>query len=60
MNKELFSFHEAMQFLGLKSYKTFSNNFIKGGLPVVDVNGSKRIKKSSLLKFLDEHEKAKA
>lgn len=57
MTQELLRLDEAMQVLGLKSYQTL-NRFIEAGLPVVEVNGTKRIKKESIMKFLQEHEKS--
>ena len=43
-----------MKILGLSSYITLTA-YIKAGLPVIEVAGSKRIKKSDLDAFMTSH-----
>lgn len=51
---EYLSYKKAMEILGLNSYKTLTA-YIKAGLPVIEVAGSKRIKKSDLDAFMTSH-----
>ena len=51
---EYLSYKKAMEILGLNSYKTLTD-YIKAGLPVIEVAGSKRIKKSDLDAFMTSH-----
>ena len=51
---EYLSYKMAMEILGLSSYKTLTA-YIKAGLPVIEVAGSKRIKKSDLDAFMTSH-----
>lgn len=44
----------AMEILGLSSYKTLTA-YIKAGLPVIEVAGSKRIKRTDLDDFMTSH-----
>ena len=55
MSQEFLNFDDAMKFLGIKSYKTLGD-LIKAGLPIVVVGNSKKISKTSLIKFMKEHE----
>ncbi|NME42374.1 helix-turn-helix domain-containing protein [Lactobacillus agilis] len=48
---EYLSFKTAMEILGLRSYITLQA-YIKAGLPVIEVAGSKRIKRTDLDKFM--------
>ncbi|OQR09314.1 DNA-binding protein [Ligilactobacillus salivarius] len=43
-----------MEILGLNSYKTLTV-YIKAGLPVIEVAGSKRIKRTDLDNFMTSH-----
>lgn len=51
---EYLSFKKAMEILGLRSYITLQA-YIKAGLPVIEVAGSKRIKRTDLDKFMAAH-----
>lgn len=51
---EYLSFKNAMEILGLRSYITLQA-YIKAGLPVIEVAGSKRIKRTDLDKFMAAH-----
>ncbi|MDE1507318.1 helix-turn-helix domain-containing protein [Ligilactobacillus salivarius] len=51
---EYLSYKQAMKILGLSSYITLTA-YIKAGLPVIEVAGSKRIKKSDLDAFMTSH-----
>lgn len=51
---EYLSFKAAMEILGLRSYITLQA-YIKAGLPVIEVAGSKRIKRTDLDKFMAAH-----
>ncbi|MCI1290296.1 MAG: helix-turn-helix domain-containing protein [Lactobacillus sp.] len=52
---EYFTYKQAMQYLGISSYKGL-RSLIKEGLPVIQINSSKRISKHSIDKFMDEHQ----
>ena len=51
---EYLSYKNAMEILGLSSYKTLTA-YIKAGLPVIEVAGSKRIKRTDLDDFMTSH-----
>ena len=51
---EYLSYKKAMEILGLSSYKTLTA-YIKAGLPVIEVAGSKRIKRTDLDNFMTSH-----
>lgn len=51
---EYLSYKKAMEILGLSSYKTLTA-YIKAGLPVIEVAGSKRIKRTDLDDFMTSH-----
>lgn len=48
------SIKQAMQFLGLKSYKSIKK-LINLGLPVVEVGQSKKISKTAIDEFMKAH-----
>lgn len=52
---EYMSYKAATQYLGLKTQNTL-RKYIAAGLPVIDVNGSKRISKTAIDKFMAEHQ----
>ncbi|MGE9966856.1 helix-turn-helix domain-containing protein [Limosilactobacillus mucosae] len=54
---EYLSYKEAMKYLGFKArnYPAL-RRYIAAGLPVIDVNGSKRISKTAIDKFMAEHQ----
>lgn len=54
MTTEYLSFKKAMQFLGLKSYKSIKK-LINLGLPVVEVGQSKKISKTAIDEFMKAH-----
>lgn len=51
---EYFTYKEAMQYLGMKSLTTL-RSYISKGLPTIQINGSKRISKSAIDKFMADH-----
>lgn len=51
----LLSIKQAMQYLGVKSYNTFKVNYLNEGLPLIVINNSKKVDKSDIDRFLDEH-----
>lgn len=51
---EYLSYKQAMEILGLNSYKTLTA-YIKAGLPVIEVAGSKKIKRTDLDDFMTSH-----
>lgn len=51
---EYMSYKAATEYLGLKTQNTL-RKYIAAGLPVIDVNGSKRISKTAIDKFMAEH-----
>lgn len=53
--KALFSFTDAMQYLGISSLNTLKNNYINQGLPVIVAGNSKRIAKADIDEFLNQH-----
>ena len=56
---EYMSYLQAMKYLGFNSrnYPAL-RRYIAAGLPVIDVNGSKRISKTAIDKFMAEHQTA--
>lgn len=54
MTNAYFNCKEAMAYIGIKSKTTFAK-YIAAGLPVVIVNGSKRISKSDIDAFMADH-----
>lgn len=52
---EYMSYKAATEYLGLKTQNTL-RKYIAAGLPVIDVNGSKRISKTAIDKFMAEHQ----
>lgn len=52
---EYMSYKAATKYLGLKTQNTL-RKYIAAGLPVIDVNGSKRISKTAIDKFMAEHQ----
>ncbi|EEU30118.1 DNA binding domain, excisionase family [Limosilactobacillus coleohominis 101-4-CHN] len=51
---EYLSYKEAMQYMGFKTQDTL-RTYIKQGLPTVKVGKSKRISKSAIDKFMQDH-----
>ena len=51
---EYLSYKQAMEILGLRDYRTLTA-YIKAGLPVIEVAGSKRIKRTDLDDFMTSH-----
>ena len=51
---EYMSYKAAAEYLGLKTQNTL-RKYIAAGLPVIDVNGSKRISKTAIDKFMAKH-----
>lgn len=51
---EYFSYKQAMQYLVIKSHSTL-NYYIEQGLPVIEFGKSKRISKSAIDKFMQDH-----
>ena len=49
-----FSYREAMEYMGFKTQDTL-REYIKQGLPTIQVGKSKRIAKSDIDKFMAEH-----
>ncbi|USS86864.1 helix-turn-helix domain-containing protein [Fructilactobacillus cliffordii] len=56
MTKEYLTISDAMEYLGVKSYQTFKK-LTNNGLPFVEIDGFKRIKKEQLDNWLRQHEK---
>ena len=56
---EYMTYLQAMKYLGFNSrnYPAL-RRYIASGLPVIDVNGSKRISKTAIDKFMAEHQTA--
>ena len=54
MSQKYMSIKQAMQFLGLKSYKSIKK-LINLGLPVVEVGQSKKISKTAIDEFMKAH-----
>lgn len=53
--KEYLSAKEAMTYLGIASYNTFKRNYLKQGLPIIEIGNSKRIAKADIDEFLNQH-----
>ncbi|MBZ2200053.1 MAG: helix-turn-helix domain-containing protein [Lentilactobacillus hilgardii] len=51
----LLSIKQAMQYLGVKSYNTFKTNYLNEGLPLIVINNSKKVDKSDIDRFLNDH-----
>lgn len=51
---EYFSYKQAMNYMGFNAPKTLTE-YIKQGLPTIQVGKSKRIAKSDIDKFMAEH-----
>lgn len=56
---EYFSYKEAMKYLGFDSYKSLTS-LIKQGLPVIQVGKTKKISKTAIDKFMNDHQIVKA
>lgn len=54
MSKEYLTFKEAMKYLDIKSHNTL-RYYIKQGLPVTIIGNSKRISKSAIDDFMQDH-----
>lgn len=54
IQQEYFSYKEAMNYLNIKSPVTL-HKYIDGGLPTILVGNSKRISKSAIDKFMQDH-----
>lgn len=54
IQQEYFSYTQAMQYMGFKSY-TPLYRCIQLGMPTVDIAGTKRISKSAIDKFMQDH-----
>ena len=51
---EYFSYKQAMNYMGFTAHKTLTE-YIKQGLPTIQVGKSKRISKSDIDKFMADH-----
>lgn len=51
---EYFSYTQAMKYIGIKSSVTL-RKYIADGLPTVKIGNSKRISKSAIDKFMQDH-----
>lgn len=51
---EYLSYKDAMEYMGFKTQDTL-RTYIKRGLPTVQVGNSKRISKSAIDKFMQDH-----
>lgn len=49
-----FSYKEAMNYMGIKSKATFAK-YLENGLPTILIGNSKRISKSAIDKFMQDH-----
>lgn len=52
---EYLSYKKAMEYLGFDSYKSLTS-LIKQGLPVIQVGKTKKISKTAIDKFMQEHQ----
>lgn len=52
---EYFSYKQAMEYLGFDSYKSLTS-LIKSGLPTIQVGKTKKISKTAIDKFMNEHQ----
>lgn len=55
---EYFSYKEAMKYLGFNSYKSLTE-LIQNGLPTITVGKTKKISKTAIDKFMNEHQTVK-
>lgn len=55
---EYFSYKEAMKYLGFNSYKSLTK-LINSGLPTITVGKTKKISRSAIDKFMNEHQTVK-
>lgn len=55
MATEYLTFKDAMKYLGIKSPKTL-RDYIKQGLPVIEVGKSKKISKTAIDDFMTKHQ----
>lgn len=54
---EYMSYTQAMKYLGFTGHNYPAlNRYIAAGLPTIEVNGSKRISKTAIDKFMAEHQ----
>lgn len=53
--QKLLTYKQAMQYLGITSYNTFTRNYLKLGLPVIILDKSKMIDRDDLDKFVNDH-----
>lgn len=51
---EYFSYTDAMKYMGIKSPVTF-REYVKRGLPVIEIGKSKRISKQAIDEFMKAH-----
>ena len=51
---EYFNYKQAMNYMNIKSKVTFGK-YLKCGLPTIKVGNSKRISKSAIDKFMQDH-----
>ena len=51
---ELMTYKQTLGYLGIKSYQML-NKLISEGLPVIVIGDTKRIKKSDVDKFVEDH-----
>lgn len=51
---EYFNYKDAMEYMGFSS-RTTLREYIKQGLPIIQVGNSKRISKAQIDKFMKEH-----
>lgn len=54
---EYFSYKDAMNYLGISSYKAL-RDLIHSGLPVIQVGKTKKISKTAIDKFMKDHQSA--
>ena len=52
---EYFSYKDAMKYLGINSYQAL-RELVHNGLPVIQVGKTKRISKTAIDKFMNEHQ----
>ena len=52
---EYFTYKEAMSYLGINSYQGLRNLFSEG-LPIIQVGKTKKISKSAIDEFMNEHQ----
>lgn len=56
---EYFSYKEAMKYLGINSYQAL-RELVRNGLPVIQVGKTKKISKTAIDKFMNDHQVVKA